>query len=214
LTTPPADFSNADRRVPGEDVLLESGNDVRWDDDVPHTVAVVAGGLVGGHGLLREVGRWGVADRLLVSVTADGLVSVSASLDGELQDVVGALVELAWPLTADEFEDYLRAPFGVYEQRGPRVATRLGKLDQRMFSAVLAAEAARDAYVTVRARAAAGGVGTRPEIVVRSADPGWLGLPCSTWRSGRIPRCRRRIALAPGDVRTTQRHSTRHGDVP
>jgi hypothetical protein len=52
------------------------------------------------------VGRWGVADRLLVDVASDGLVSVSTSLDGELQ-VVGEPVELAWPLPADELEDYL-----------------------------------------------------------------------------------------------------------
>jgi hypothetical protein len=46
-----------------------------------------------------------------------------------------------------------------------------------MFSAVFTAEAARDAYVTVRTRAAAAGVDARPEIVVRSAQPSWLALP-------------------------------------
>ncbi|PZS11613.1 MAG: hypothetical protein DLM64_06380, partial [Solirubrobacterales bacterium] len=121
---------------------------------------------------------------MLVDVSADGLVSVSTWLDGELPSVVGEPVELAWPLTDDELEDlrwyledYLRAPFGVYEQRGPRVAARLSEWGQRMFSAVFAAEAARDAYVALRTRAAAAGVGARPEIVVRSAQPGWLGLP-------------------------------------
>lgn len=60
-----------------------------------------------------------MADRLLVDVTADGRVSVSTWLDGELPSVVGQPVKLAWPLTADELEDlrwyledYLRAPFG------------------------------------------------------------------------------------------------------
>ena len=54
---------------------------------------------------------------------------MSAWLDGELPEPVGDPVELAWPLTAEELEDlrwyledYLRAPFGVYEDRGPRIA--------------------------------------------------------------------------------------------
>jgi hypothetical protein len=124
-----------------------------------------------------------VVDRLLVDVAAGGWVSVSTWPDGELPCAVGEAVELAWPLSGDELEDlrwyledYLRAPFGVYEQRGPRVAAQLARWGQRMFTAVFAAGVARDAYVALRTRAAAA-VGARPEIVVRSAQPGWLGLP-------------------------------------
>ena len=125
-----------------------------------------------------------MTDRLLVDVSADGLVTVSTWLDGELPSLVGEPVELAWPLTGDELEDlrwyledYLCAPFGVYEQRGPQVASRLPEWGQRMFRALFSVEAARDAYVALRTRAVAAGAAARPEVVVRSAQPGWLGLP-------------------------------------
>lgn len=125
---------------------------------------------------------------MLVDVGADGGVSVSTMLQDELPVVVGASVELGWPLSADEseelrwyLEDYLRAPFGVYEQRGPRIAGRLREWGERMFAALFADAAARDAYVVLRTRAAAAGGGARPEIVVRSAEPGWLGCRGSCW---------------------------------
>ncbi len=125
-----------------------------------------------------------MTDRLLVDVGVDGRVVVSTWLDGELPSPVGEPVELAWPLSDDELEelrwyleDYLRAPFGVYEQRGPQVAGRLEEWGRRMFAGLFAVDAARDAYVVLRTRAAAAGAGSRPEIVVRSAQPEWLGLP-------------------------------------
>ncbi len=96
----------------------------------------------------------------------DGLVSVWTWLDGELPSVVGEPVELAWPLTGDELEDlrwyledYLRAPFGVYEQRGPQVAGRLAEWGQRMFSVLFSGTEARDAYVALRTRAVGVGAG-------------------------------------------------------
>lgn len=114
----------------------------------------------GGDGVCAVVTTWryqsgvGVADRLLVDAGADGRVSVSTWLDDELPSEVGLPVELASPLTADEseelrwyLEDYLRAPFGVYEQRGPRIADRLQEWGRRMFAAVFADDAAREAYV-------------------------------------------------------------------
>jgi hypothetical protein len=68
-----------------------------------------------------------VTDRLLVDVGADGRVSVSTWLDGELPSPASEPVELVWPLDAEALEelrwyleDYLRAPFGAYE--GPRLA--------------------------------------------------------------------------------------------
>jgi hypothetical protein len=79
----------------------------------------------------------GVSDRLLVDIDRDGRARVSAWLDGELPEPVGDPVELAWPLAAEELEDlrwyledYLRAPFGVYEDRGPRIAGELPGWDR------------------------------------------------------------------------------------
>ncbi|HZD14099.1 MAG TPA: CHAT domain-containing protein, partial [Pseudonocardiaceae bacterium] len=131
-----------------------------------------------------------MSDRLLVDVDAGsgagGVVLVSAWPDGELPSVVGKPVELGWPLSGDELEDlrwyledYPRAPFGVWEQRGPQIAQRLGEWGQRLFCAVFSTTPARDAYVALRSRtlAAGPGVGARPEIVVRSNLAGWLGLP-------------------------------------
>ncbi|MGH3693749.1 MAG: tetratricopeptide repeat protein [Pseudonocardiaceae bacterium] len=120
-----------------------------------------------------------MTDRLLVDVGADGRVSVSTWLDGELPSPAGEPAALVWPLDADALEelrwyleDYLRAPFGVYEERGPRVAARLPAWGQAVFAAVFGAGPARDAYVRMRSRAGAG-----VEIVFRSSAPGWLGLP-------------------------------------
>jgi tetratricopeptide (TPR) repeat protein len=122
-----------------------------------------------------------VVDRLLVDVDAQSRVSVSTWRDGEAPIPAGEPVELAWPLTRDELdelrwylEDYLRAPFGVYGERGPTVAGQLPGWGQAVFSAVFGTGAAREAYGAFRARAARPGAG---EIVVRSAVPGWLGLP-------------------------------------
>jgi tetratricopeptide (TPR) repeat protein len=87
---------------------------------------------------------------------------------------------LAWSLDTDALEDlrwyledYLRAPFGVYEERGPRIATQLRAWGQAVFAAVFGAAPARDAYRRmIRAQTAA-----RVEIIFRSSVPGWLGRP-------------------------------------
>jgi hypothetical protein len=120
-----------------------------------------------------------VRDRLLVDVGTDGRALVSTWLDGELPDPVGDPCELVWPLAAEALEelrwyleDYLRAPFGVYGERGPQVEARLRAWGQAVFAAVFGAGPARDAYVRMRARTAEG-----IEIVFRSSAPGWLGLP-------------------------------------
>ncbi len=121
-----------------------------------------------------------MTDRLLVDVGADGQVSVSAWPDGDaFPSPAGEPFELVWPLDTDAsedlrwyLEDYVRAPFGVYEERGPRVAGQLTAWGQAVFAAVFGAGPARDAYVRMRSRAGAG-----VEIVFRSSAPGWLGLP-------------------------------------
>jgi len=102
-----------------------------------------------------------VADRLLVDLGADGRVAVSTLLDGEISATpAGEPFELVWPLDTDALEDlrwyledYLRAPFGVYGERGPQVAGRLREWGQAVFAALFGAGPARDAYVRARAGA-------------------------------------------------------------
>ena len=116
--------------------------------------------------------------RLLVDVSAAGQVSLSVWRDGELPDQVGEAFALAWPLDDDALEDlrwyledYLPAPYAVYEERGSRVEASLPGWGEAVFTAVFGAGAARDAYV--RARAQDGAL----ELVFRSASPRWLGMP-------------------------------------
>lgn len=129
-------------------------------------------------------------DRLVVDLAADGHVRVEVQLEG---DVVGSpagepvpwsvpffegdLDQLRWYL-----EDYLQAPFGVYEAQGPSVAARLADWGERLFSSVFGSGAGRDAYLRVRAREHIGS-----ELYVRSADPRWLGLPWELLRDPRHP---------------------------
>jgi hypothetical protein len=119
-----------------------------------------------------------VTDRLLVELGSDGRVSVGQWLEGGLFPDPGTPAELAWPLDGDALEDlrwyledYLRAPYGVYGERGPKVEGRLAGWGQAVFAAVFGAGAAHDAYVRMRAR--------RPgvEVVFRSASAELLGLP-------------------------------------
>lgn len=119
-----------------------------------------------------------MTDRLLVDLGADGRVSVSTLLDGEfLPTPAGEPFELVWPLDTDALEDlrwyledYLRAPFGVYGERGPQVEGRLTTWGQAVFTALFGNGPARDAYVRARA-------GSDVEIVFRSSVPARLGLP-------------------------------------
>ena len=132
----------------------------------------------------------GVTDRLLVDVGVDGRVSVSTWRDGELPDApVGEPAELDWPLDGDALEelrwyleDYLRAPFGVYEERGPQVAARLPGWGEAIFAALFGVGGpARDALVRLRAR------GTATEIVFRSASAEYLALPWELLRDPARP---------------------------
>ena len=122
-----------------------------------------------------------MTERLLVDLAVDGRVTVSA-----LGDAAGGLPEpgesftLDWSLDAAEIEDlrwyledYLRAPYGVYEQRGEQVTQRLTGWGRAGFAALFerGSRQARDMYVRLRDR---GGVA---EIVVRSSVAELLGLP-------------------------------------
>ena len=93
---------------------------------------------------------------------------------------------LAWPLDAEALEDlrwyledYLLAPFGVWEDRGPAVQDKLAGWGDQVFGSVFGAGPARDAYQRARDRGL--------EVVFRSAEPGLLGLPWELMRDGAGP---------------------------
>jgi tetratricopeptide (TPR) repeat protein len=101
---------------------------------------------------------------------------------------------VAWPLDAGAqedlrwyLEDYLLAPFGVWEDRGPAVRGKLSGWGDQVFRSVFGTGPARDAYQ----RARAGGL----EVVFRSAEPGLLGLPWELMRDEAGP-----VALGAGGI--------------
>jgi tetratricopeptide (TPR) repeat protein len=132
-------------------------------------------------------------DRLLVDLGGGGRAVVSSWPDGGLPEEV-ARAPLAWPLDAPALEDlrwyledYLLAPYGVWEDRGPAIAGKLAGWGKEVFASVFGAGPARDAYQRARDRGL--------EVVFRSADPGLLGLPWELMRDGAGP-----VALGAGGI--------------
>ena len=113
--------------------------------------------------------------------------------DGGLPEPVSR-APLAWPLDGDALddlrwylEDYLLAPFGVWEDRGPAVRGKLAGWGDLVFGSVFGPGPARDAYQRARDRGL--------EVVFRSAEPGLLGLPWELMRDGAGP-----VALGAGGI--------------
>ncbi|MER5756028.1 SAV_2336 N-terminal domain-related protein [Streptomyces sp. NPDC002088] len=123
------------------------------------------------------------ADRLLLHVSTPGALRVTWWPAGSVQPAwVSDTVEMTWPLQGHELEElrwyleeYLRAPFGVYGERGPQVAAQLQSWGEKVFEAVFGTGSARDAYM--RARTLATARRGSLEIVVISGAPGPLGWP-------------------------------------
>ena len=135
-----------------------------------------------------------MTDRLLIDLDPNGRASVSVWLDGEFSaSAVGKPRPLKWPLDADALEelrwyleDYLRAPFGVYESRGPETERRLAPWGEAVFGALFGSGPARDAYQQIRARQAG------LQMIFRSASADLLGLP---WELMRDPSRGQALAL-------------------
>jgi tetratricopeptide (TPR) repeat protein len=134
-----------------------------------------------------------MGDRLVVDLGGDGQAAVLWAPDGGLAEEV-ARAPLAWPLDGAALEDlrwyledYLQAPFGVWEDQGPAVRGRLAGWGDEVFSSVFGAGPARDAYQRARDRSL--------EVVLRSADPGLLGLPWELMQDGGGP-----VALGTGGI--------------
>jgi tetratricopeptide (TPR) repeat protein len=136
---------------------------------------------------------WSVPDRLLVDLRADGQAAVMSWPEGGLPEEISR-APLAWPLDAGELddlrwylEDYLEAPFGVWEDHGPQVRDSLAGWGDEVFGSVFGAGPARFAYERARDRGL--------EVVFRSADPGLLALPWELMRDGAGP-----VALGTGGI--------------
>ncbi|MBT2482474.1 tetratricopeptide repeat protein [Streptomyces sp. ISL-94] len=89
-------------------------------------------------------------------------------------------MQLTWPLDTQSLDDlcwyleeYLRAPFGVYSDRGPQIAGQLPGWGAQVFEAIFGTGPARDAYMRAWTRAGSGSL----EIVLRSESAQLLGLP-------------------------------------
>ena len=114
---------------------------------------------------------------------------MSAWLDGELAPGPASQpFELSWPLDDEALEDlrwyledYLRAPFGVYGDRGPKVATRLEQWGEAIFGALFGAGPARDAYVRY-------GRGRVPRWCCGPPPRPFSGFPGSCWPTPPGPR--------------------------
>jgi tetratricopeptide (TPR) repeat protein len=135
----------------------------------------------------------GLPDRLLVDLGTDGQAEVLAWPDGGLPELVSR-APVGWPLDDAALEDlrwyledYLLAPFGVWEDRGPAVQGRLAGCGDQVFRSVFGTGAARDAYQRARDKGL--------EVVFRSADPSLLGLPWELMRDGAGP-----VALTAGGI--------------
>jgi hypothetical protein len=135
--------------------------------------------------------------RLIVDLGEDGTVAVgSLGGDGELPEA-GRPAVLSWPLDGGVLEglrwyleDYLIAPYGVYEDQGARVGALVRGWGEQVFAAVFGSGPARDAYLGMRARG-------EVEVVFRSASPSLLGLP---WELMADPGRERPLALEVAGV--------------
>ncbi|WP_181362148.1 CHAT domain-containing protein, partial [Streptomyces sp. MA5143a] len=129
-----------------------------------------------------------MTERLLLEVAEGGRVTVQSWPAGELiPSRVGEPVALDQPLDGPVLEElrwyleeYLRAPFGVYGERGLQVAAELPGWGEQVFSAVFGAGPARDAYLRARTRAESRGSGM--ELVVVSGAAQALGWPWELMR--------------------------------
>jgi tetratricopeptide (TPR) repeat protein len=126
-----------------------------------------------------------VTDRLVVDLTGDGQAGILwVPESGPAEELSRG--PLAWPLDDDGLEDlrwyledYLLAPFGVWEERGPAIGQKLAGWGEQIFGSVLGPGPAWDRYQRTRDRGL--------EMVFRSADPVLLGLPWELMRDGAGP---------------------------
>jgi tetratricopeptide (TPR) repeat protein len=117
-------------------------------------------------------------NRLLVEELSEGQVQVGFRRAGQdFDEVAGQPVPFSSPFEPAEredlrwyLEDYLIAPFAVYEQRGQAVQAKLAQWGRALFDGVFGAgKPGRDAYLKSREGEC--------ELVLRSHSPAFLSLP-------------------------------------
>ena len=111
-------------------------------------------------------------------------VSFPAGRRGSRARWTGRWTPMRWRSLRWYLEDYLRAPFGVYEGRGPGVAAQAARVGGGGVRGGVRAGPARDAYQRMRARPA--GV----QVVFRSGSAPLLGLPWELMRDPARGACR------------------------
>jgi tetratricopeptide (TPR) repeat protein len=141
----------------------------------------------------HPAGGGDLPDRLVVDLESDGHAKVLSWPDGGIPEEVSR-APFTWPLDADALEDlrwyledYLQAPYGVWEERGPVIRDKLADWGDQVFGSVFGAGKARDMYQRTRDRGL--------EIVFRSAEPSLLALPWELMRDGTGP-----VALGAGGI--------------
>lgn len=116
--------------------------------------------------------------RIVMDLGADNRLTASVELDGVPEPgPIGDPVDFSWPLDADTqedirwyIEDYLRTPFGVYDDRGTRIAARFEEWGCRLFHSLFGSQPVLEAYQRARDS------GCAMELVVRCAAAGPLPL--------------------------------------
>ena len=117
-----------------------------------------------------------MVDRLLLNLSAGEVVT--RFWPGGNAPVMVGRSSWGWPLLSSDLEDlrwyledYLRVPFGVYEDRGPAIQARLAGWGEQIFEGVFGSGAARHGYMLARES------GRTVEVVLRSDSPDVLALP-------------------------------------
>jgi tetratricopeptide (TPR) repeat protein len=134
-----------------------------------------------------------MAHRLQVEELADGRVAVGLQRSGQIfAEAAGGPVAFESPFGAAQredvrwyLEDYLIAPYAVYEERGRAVEARLPELGRSLFESLFGVgKPGHDAYVKSREGPA--------ELVILSRSPAFLSLP---WELLRDPKRATPLAL-------------------
>ncbi|HYN22847.1 MAG TPA: CHAT domain-containing protein [Thermoanaerobaculia bacterium] len=114
----------------------------------------------------------------LILQESDGNVQVLLDREGQiLPEAAGPAIAFESPLSLEEredlrwyLEDYLEAPYAVYQDRGTTIAGNIPVWGERLFSTVFGSGKPRDAYVNARAADPC-------ELWIASSSPAFLGLP-------------------------------------
>jgi tetratricopeptide (TPR) repeat protein len=133
-----------------------------------------------------------VPDRLIIDLHPDRRVEVASWPEGQASpDVPGEALGLSWPLDDEMLEglrwyleDYLRAPFGVYGDRGPAIEADLDNWGRQIFAGLFGT-----GHPFLREH-------PRAELVCRSSSAPLLALP---WELMRDP-AGEPVAIAPGGI--------------